>query len=592
MTLLQIQELTKSYGLQHVLDGVNLTIADGQKIGLIGRNGAGKSTLMRIIAGKEAADAGEVRTFDGCSIGYLEQHAEFPEDVSVEAYLEEKSGKPAWSCAKEAARFGLKKEHLVKPCTALSGGYRMRILLTLLALADPELLLLDEPTNHLDLQTQFFLEAWLNEFRHACLIISHDRTFLKNVCDRTIELERGKATTFPGDVDTYQQYKEERDRMRDRFNKNIEEQRSHLEEFIIRFRAKASKATQAQSKMKQLRKLHSIEIDPPLPTIRLRIPQVEFRKTFSIRTHELAIGYGEKRIASGITFEIQRGERIAIVGENGQGKSTLLKTLSEQIPPLDGTFTLANRLKAAVYAQHVTESLDPKLTVMQHLEGASDMAVQRQDLLQLASDFLFREDDLDKPISVLSGGERSRLCLAGLLLGRPDILLLDEPTNHLDMETTEALAEALTRWKGTVLFVSHARTFVKALATGLIEVRDGKAGIDPRGYDEYVSDTRRELMPLDEVDFAEEERKQEKRLRHERQQELKRLLKTTEKQLDESGKKRQRLLDEYAKDPLSYSAERQRDLHQTETILAHAEHEWLKLQEELQALEMTRLRED
>ncbi len=585
MTLLQIQDLTKSYGLQHVLDGVALTIADGQKISLIGRNGAGKSTLMRIIAGKETADQGEVLAFDGCTIGYLEQHAEFPDGVSVAEYLEEKSGKPAWSCAKEGARFGLKKDHLARPCNDLSGGYRMRILLTLLALQDPALLLLDEPTNHLDLQTQFLLEAWLNEFRHACLIISHDRTFLKNVCDRTIELERGKATTFPGDVDTYQRYKEERDLMRERFNKNIEEQRAHLEEFITRFRAKASKATQAQSKMKLLKKLTTVDIDPPLPTIRLRIPQVEFRKTFALRTHELAIGYGDRTIASHISFEVQRGERIAIVGENGQGKSTLLKTLSEQILPLDGTFTLANRLKAAVYAQHVTESLDPSLTVMRHLELASDQAVVRQDLLQLASDFLFREDDLEKPIGVLSGGERSRLCLAGLLLGRPDILLLDEPTNHLDMETTEALAEALTRWKGTVLFVSHSRTFVKTLATRLLEVRNGRAGLDRRTYDEYVADVRHEMVPLDDSDFAEEARKQEKRERHERIQELKRLLKTVEKQMEDYGKKRQRLLETYLAEPTTYSIERQKELHQIETILAHTEHEWIRIQEELERIE-------
>lgn len=584
MTLLQVQDLTKSYGLQHVLDGVALTIADGQKIGLIGRNGAGKSTLMRIIASKEQADQGNVVRFDDCTIGYLEQHAEFPDGVSVQTYLEEKSGKPAWTCAKEAARFGLKKEQLARPCNDLSGGYRMRILLSLLAIQDPALLLLDEPTNHLDLQTQFLLEAWLNEFKHACLIISHDRTFLKTVCDRTVELERGKATVFPGDIDTYQRYKQERDLMRERFNKNVEEQRAHLEDFINRFRAKASKASQAQSKIKQLNKLNTVDIDPPLPTIRLRIPQVEFRKSFALRTHELSIGYGDRVIASHITFEIQRGERIAIVGENGQGKSTLLKTLSEQIPLLDGTFTLANRLKAAVYAQHVTESLDPALTVMRHLEGVSDSAVAKQDLLQLASDFLFREDDLDKPISVLSGGERSRLCLAGLLLGRPDILLLDEPTNHLDLETTEALAEALTRWKGTVLFVSHARTFVKALATRLIEVRDGRAGLDPRTYDEYVADTRRETVPLGELDFAEEARKQEKRDRHERLQELKRQLKTIEKQLDESGKKRQRLLDAYLAEPTNYSIERQKELHQTETILAHAEHEWMNLQQELEKL--------
>ena len=584
MTLLQVQDLEKAYGTQHVLDGVSFSVADGQKIGLIGRNGAGKSTLLRIIMGTEKADGGVVVPFEGLSLGYLEQHAEFPEGVTVSAYLEEQSGKAAWACAKEAAQFGLTKQHLAQPCNHLSGGYRMRILLALLALKDPTLLLLDEPTNHLDLQTQFLLEAWLQNFRHAYIIISHDRTFLKNVCDRTIELERGKATVFPSDLDTYQNYKQERDAMRERFNQNVEAAREHLKEFITRFRAKASKATQAQSKIKQLNKLNSLEIDPPLPTIRLRIPQVEFRKSFALRTHELIIGYPDRVVASGITFEIQRGERVAVVGENGQGKSTLLKTLAEELTPLGGTFTLANRLKAAVYAQHVTESLDPRMTVLQHLETISDQAVTRQDLLQLASDFLFQENDWEKPIRVLSGGERARLCLAGLLLSRPDILFLDEPTNHLDLETTEALAEALTRWKGTVFFVSHARTFVKTLVTRLVEVRDGRAGIDPRGYDEYVEATRRQMLPMSELDFDEEQRKQEKRDRHERQQELKRQLKAIEKQLDQAGTQRQRLLDEYLVNPTSYSAERQRELHQVETILAHAEHEWIRLQEELERL--------
>lgn len=586
MTLLQVQAVYKSYGLHHVLDGVDLVVSEGQKIGLVGRNGAGKSTLLRMIMGLEEIDAGEISKAQGVRIGYLEQHEDFFEGETVLAYLERVTNKPEWQCAKVAGQFQLKHEKLQTVVTSLSGGYQMRVKLAATLLHEPDLLLLDEPTNYLDVQTQLLLEAWLQEYRGAFVVVSHDREFLKHVCTSTVEIERGKATSFPQGIETYLAWKEEQVQLKERLNRNIEAQQKHLQTFIDRFRAKASKATQAQSKMKQLARLEAIEIEQPLKTVRIHIPQVEHRTTFALRTCRLAIGYPERRVAGDIDVEVQRGERIALVGENGQGKSTFLKTAAGVIEPLDGTCTWNNRLKVGYYAQQVHESLDPRDTIDRYLERYTGPLVTREDVLRIAANFLFTQDDLAKQISVLSGGEKARLCLAGLLLSRPDVLLLDEPTNHLDMETVEALAESLTRWKGTIIFVSHSRTFVHVLATALLEVRDGTIKRDIRTYDEYVFDER--VKVEDQRPEMEEvlDQKREKQERYERVQSLKRELRKIEKQLEEYSAKKEAYLKMFAERPMETTPEQAREFNTVETVLAHAETEWIRVREELQRFDV------
>ncbi len=587
MTLLQVQGLCKSYGLHRVLDGVDFVVSEGQKIGLIGRNGAGKSTLLRIIVGFEAADDGEIMQAQGLRLGYLEQHEDFAAGETVLAYLERVSGKAEWQCAKVAAQFQLKGERLMMAATALSGGYQMRVKLAAVLLHEPDLLLLDEPTNYLDVQTQLLLEAWLREYRGAFVIVSHDREFLKNVCTSTVEIERGKATSFPQGVETYLAWKEEQVQLKERLNKNVETQQKHLQTFIDRFRAKASKATQAQSKMKQLARLQTIEIEHPLKTVRIQIPQVEHRTTFALRTCRLAVGYGERVVARALDLEIQRGERIALVGENGQGKSTFLKTAAGVIKPLEGTCTWNNRLKIGYYAQQVHESLNPKDTIDVYLERFTGPLVTREDVLRIASNFLFTQDDLGKQVSVLSGGEKARLCLAGLLLSRPDVLLLDEPTNHLDMETVEALADSLTRWKGTIVFVSHSRTFVHVLATALLNVNEGMIKRDIRTYDEYVDDMRSEagdstLKRAEDLEV--EDAKRTKQERYERVQSLKREVRKIEKQLEEYSAKKDRYLKLFAERPMETTPDQAREFNTIETVLAHAETEWIRVQGELEEL--------
>ncbi|KAA0206060.1 ABC transporter ATP-binding protein [Candidatus Uhrbacteria bacterium] len=583
--LLHIEHLDKAYGPHTLFEDAVVSISDGDKIGLVGRNGAGKSTLLRMIIGDETPDAGDIVIHPECRLGYLKQHEDYQKGETIIDYLQRTSNKEEWSCAKMAGRFDLKKERLLLPYESLSGGYRMRVKLAAMLLHEPNLLLLDEPTNFLDLQTQLLLERFLQEWNGAFLIVSHDREFLQNTCEQTLEAERGKLFLFPRPLDEYLAYKEEKLALDVKYNQNIEAQKKHLEAFINRFRAKASKATQAQSRMKQLRKLKTIEIPSMLKTVKIRIPAVDHRKQFAVRTLRLAIGYGDRVVAQDISFEIDRGERVAILGENGKGKSTLLRTLAGKIEKLDGTFAWNNRLTLGFYDQHAPDELYPKETVWQYLERVALPGTEKEDVMRMAGDFLFPKDDLEKTIGMLSGGERSRLVLAGLLLSRPEVLLLDEPTNHLDLETVEALGNALRRWNGTVLFISHSRTFVNLIATRILDVRDGTVRNYPGTYEEYVYDVAKEEGVVSKEDqLAQQEarvRGASKTERYEKQKELKRAISKVEKQLDALEDERSGIMKLFTQDPAKFDLERTKRLSTLETMIQHSEAEWERLQAEL-----------
>ncbi len=585
--LLHIEGLDKAHGPHVLFENASVSISEGDKIGFIGRNGAGKSTLLHMIVGNEKNDAGEIVIHPACRLGYLKQHDDFEAGESVIGYLERVSGKEEWACAKMAGRFDIKKERLLVPIETLSGGYRMRVKLAAMLLHEPNLMLLDEPTNFLDLQTQLLLERFLQEWNGAFIIVSHDREFLMSTCEQTMEAERGQLFLFPRPVDEYLEYKEEKLALDVKFNQNIETQKKHLESFINRFRAKASKASQAQSKMKQLRKLKTIDIASALKTVKIRIPAVDHRKQFAVRALRLEIGYGDRVVAGDINFEIDRGQRVAILGENGKGKSTLLKTLAGRIEKLDGTYTWNNRLKLGFYDQHASESLHPTDTVWNYLERVATPGSEREDLMRMAGDFLFPKDDLEKTISVLSGGERSRLVLAGLLLSRPEVLLLDEPTSHLDLETVEALGTALRRWNGTVLFISHSRTFVNLVATRILDVVGGTVRSYPGTYEEYVYDVAKEegLLPQEKAEKNVEtsDQKHSKAERYEKQKELKRALSKIEKQLDTLEEERSGIMKLFTQDPAKFDLERTKRLSTLETMIQHTEAEWNRLTDELSA---------
>jgi len=491
--LLQIRNAYKSYGGQVLLNGAEATITDDVKVGFVGRNGAGKSTLLKILLGEEELDRGEIARHPKLRLGYLRQHDEFLPDETVLEFLMRNSGQPDWKCGEVAGQFELKGAYLDGPIAKLSGGWQTRVKLAALLLHQPTLLLLDEPTNFLDLRTQILLEHFLRGYKEACVVVSHDRGFLAATCDATLELSRGKLTMFPGKIDAYIENQKERKEHDERVNAAQAAKRKQLEEFIAKNKARASTATRAKSKEKQLEKMEDIEIAAEEPTVNIRPPQVDPRKGAALRCVDVTIGYPERVIAKDVAVEVNHGDRAAIVGDNGQGKTTFLRTIVDSLPALSGEVRWGHGCNVGIYAQHVYTTLPPKQTVYEYLENTAPAGTKMQEILNGAASLLFRGGDIKKKISVLSGGERARLCLAGLMLSQHNILILDEPGNHLDVETVDSLIEALQAYKGTVIFTSHDRHFLKRLATSIIEVRDGRVVNYGGDYESYLWSVNKEI---------------------------------------------------------------------------------------------------
>lgn len=589
--LLQIRNASKSYGDQVLLDGAEVTITDDEKVGFIGRNGAGKSTLLRILLGEEQLDRGEVIRSSKLQIGYLRQHDPFLPGETALQFLMRDSEKPDWKCGEVAGEFELKGDYLNGPIAKLSGGWQTRVKLAALLLHEPNLLLLDEPTNFLDLRTQILLEHFLRHYKEACLVVSHDRAFLRAVCSETLDLSRGKLTKYPGKVDAYLEYQREQREHEARSNAAVAAKRKQLEEFIAKNKARASTATRARSKGKQLEKLELIDIAGDEPTARIRAPMVEPRKGPALRCRELAIGYADRKIAVDIDLDIDHGSRAAIVGDNGQGKTTFLRTIVDSLAPLAGEVRWGHGCQVGIYAQHVYTSLPEKQTVLDYLEYHAPAGTKIQEILDMAGALLFRGDAVKKKISVLSGGERARLCMASLLLSKHNILVLDEPGNHLDVDTVEALADALLEYQGTVIFTSHDRHFMKRVATCIVEVRDGHVTNYRGDYESYLYSVNQEIeagerelatrmsqAPADVKKATAPTHRHQRRNERELRKEITTVERTIAKLDDQKKKAAAQLLQ--STDP----AEAMR-LHNEVTDLtsqlAKIEEDWCRLQEEL-----------
>ena len=491
--LLQLQDGSKSFGPRLLFSKAAFSINAGEHVGVIGPNGAGKSTLFRILTGEDHLDEGSLTRARKLSLGYLSQHDHWEAEETGNTYLERVTQIPIWDLKSQGRVLQMTEELLDKKVVSLSGGYRMRIKLMGLLGQAPNLMLLDEPTNYLDLETTLLLERFLQDYEGAFLLISHDREFLRRTTDHILEVEAGEMTKYNGNIDDYFEQKELLRSQLEARAASLADKRKEVLDFVARFGASASKARQAQSRLKSLGRMETIELKPLPVASTIRIPAPAKTGKLALAVESASFGYGERTVLRNVSLQVQRGDHVAVVGLNGAGKSTLLKGITGTIPPLTGKFEFGLGVKIAFFAQHVIEALDPQDTVLRSLERAAHPEVKPQEILDLAGSLLFSGDDARKSISVLSGGEKSRVALGRVLLQKAPCLVLDEPTNHLDFQTVEALTQALRAYEGTVIVVSHDRGFIRRVGTKILEVATGQVRLYPGSYEEYVWSLQQDL---------------------------------------------------------------------------------------------------
>jgi ATPase subunit of ABC transporter with duplicated ATPase domains len=537
--LVELVNVTMQYGSQVLFMDASLKINPGEKVGLVGPNGAGKTTIFRLILGEERPDEGSVERPKRLTLGYFRQDfadwrdasvlaetvagagavAELSEELAklearlddvdaddydqvlerygeVQARFQEGGGYDLDARARAIlAGLGFSAEEVDGKVGALSGGWRMRVQLARMLLARPELLLLDEPTNYLDIESIVWLEGWLRDYAGAVLMTCHDRDVMNRVVRKIAEIDGGKIRTYTGDYDAY-----ERARALDAAQREAEfdKQQAMLAKdlrFITRFKAQPSKASAVQSRAKKLEKIERVE--PPKRmverTFNFRKPDRSGNDVISLKG--VTKRYGQRTVHDKLELLVRRGERWAIMGENGAGKTTLLKMMAGAVNPDGGDVTIGAAVSMGYFAQHNMEQLSGDRSVLEELDAHAPRAGQAV-IRSLAGAFGFSGDDVDKPITVLSGGEKARLALAKMLYDAPNLLVLDEPTNHLDLTTKRALVKALSDYDGTIVFVSHDRAFLRALATRVVELAPGSCRIYQGSYDEYVQAMGREAPGL------------------------------------------------------------------------------------------------
>jgi ATP-binding cassette, subfamily F, member 3 len=502
----------KRFGHKLLFENVTWMVTPQEKTGLVGGNGTGKTTLLKILAGMEGLDYGDISFTKGMTVGYLPQdglslkgRTVFAECMSVFAGLKEieremeaLTGRMADAdpAGAEYAAISERFHKLENEFTArekdwdrdtgeFSGGWQMRIALGKLLLEKPSLLLLDEPTNHLDLEARNWLEDYLSNYPYAYVMISHDRYFLDVTVRRIVEIWNKGMHFYAGNYEKYLAQKTERRQQLEAAYKNQKERIDQLEAFINRFRYQATKAKQVQSRIKELEKIERIEIPPEEKTIHFSFPQPKASGRIVAEFKNVSKSYGALTVFSGVNFTIERGERIALVGHNGAGKSTLIKLLAATEPLSGGEYTLGHNVEADYFAQDQYKELDTEARMLDDLTSLAGMKTQTE-LRSLLGCFLFSEDDVFKKIGVLSGGERNRYALAKMLLRPSNFILLDEPTNHLDMRAKDILLNALESYSGTIVFVSHDRYFIDKLATKVYEVGNGGVEVYPGNYEDYL----------------------------------------------------------------------------------------------------------
>ena len=546
--MISLNNITVAFGSFTLLDDVSFHISDGDKIGLVGKNGAGKSTLMKLITGEQAPTSGSVALPSGIRIGYLPQimehhrgrtvleevltvfdsiHEMEREMERITAQLGERSDYESASYAALIARLnelndalaldsgespraraqkvlsglGFREDELERKTETFSQGWNMRIELAKILLASPDVLLLDEPTNHLDIESIEWFEDYLKAFRGSVLLVSHDRKFLDNVTGRTVEILLGHIHDYKVPYSQYVTLRAERMAQQTAAYENQQRMIEKTEDFINRFRYKPTKSNQVQSRIKALEKLERIEIDETdNARLTLKFPPAQRAGDVVFKGTDLTVGYPQKVVFRDANMEIKRGEKVALIGRNGEGKTTLMRVIMGELEPIEGEARVGHNVSIGYYAQNQEEVLDPSETVFGTLDriAVGDVRTKLRDILGA---FLFKGEDIDKRVSVLSGGERARLGMAKLMLSSHNVLALDEPTNHMDIRSKDVLKQALMAFDGTLIVVSHDRDFLDGLVDKLYEFRDGRVKEHLGSVADFLR--RRKLESLAELERKE-----------------------------------------------------------------------------------------
>ncbi|MCQ2183989.1 MAG: ATP-binding cassette domain-containing protein [Bacteroidales bacterium] len=543
--MISINNLTVAWGGFTLLDCINFHISENDHIGLVGKNGAGKSTLLKLICGLQTPSSGRIEKPSSLKIGYLPQIMQhnrgrsvmdeamtaFQEQFDKEARLQQITDElasredyesrdyqnlieqitalsdelalsagesPQARAEKTLSGLGFKKSELDRPTETFSQGWNMRIELAKILLSNPDVLLLDEPTNHLDIESIEWLENYLHSYRGSLVLISHDRKFLDNVTDRTVEIMLGHIHDYKVPYSQYRVLRQERIGQQIAAYNNQQKMIEKTEEFIERFRYKPTKSNQVQSRIKALEKLDRIEVDvEEKAAMTIKFPPAPRSGDVVFEGHDLTVGYDGKAVFSGAEIEIKRGEKVALVGRNGEGKSTLMKVLMKQLDSMGGSARVGYNVDVGYYAQNQEDVLDKNFTAFETLDriAVGDIRTRLRDILAA---FLFKGEDIDKKVAVLSGGERARLAMASLMLSPHNLLALDEPTNHMDILSKDILKQALKNFDGTLLVVSHDRDFLDGLVDKIYEFRDGAVREHLGGIQDFLH--KRKIESLGELE--------------------------------------------------------------------------------------------
>jgi ATPase subunit of ABC transporter with duplicated ATPase domains len=523
--MLDVRSIGMEFGKKSLFKEVDLILLPSQRYGVVGANGTGKSTFLKILAGEEAPTQGSVEKAKSLNIGILKQdhfryeeyrlidvviqgntilwsaliekdklysHEEFTEEDGyrlgeLEEIIMHHNGYEAENAAKSLLLgLGIADKYHEKPLSALSGGYKLRVLLAQVLFQQPDIMLLDEPTNHLDILSIAWLQQFLKTFPGLLIFISHDRSFLNEVSTNILDIDYDTVLNYPGSYDQFETTKQERLLLKQNELKNQEKKISSLQTFVDRFGAKASKATQAASRQKMIDRIQLVEIKES----NIEKPYFNFKQRKSsgksiVKVDNIHKQFGEKPVLKAVTFDIYRHDKCAIIGPNGIGKSTLLKILLNELPADTGGFEWSETVSVSYFSQDYRTLLDPKLTILEWLEN--NVVASSQEIRSILGQLLFRGSDVDKKIALLSGGESARLVMAKIILEKPNVLILDEPTNHLDLESIDALIESLQAFPGTVFFVSHNRYFIDRISTRVLVLTERYGAQNYLGnYQEYL----------------------------------------------------------------------------------------------------------